>query len=344
MYKILSVLCFFLVFNLQLEAQKKSDFNILPPNIKVGDSKYSKLHYIEARENPDDMGFAYVNSWNGVQAITLSSSIEVQLQSLVGTVVLPSDEGKTIAVQMRILFFDAGNGRAESKSKCNLRMTLYEMDDNGNYYFLNTLDSIVISGRKDIKANASMAITSFIVDNLPYSAEEGEKALDINAVMDIDMYEKNSLPFYTEVQIPNGIYRTYKSLMNLVPDSTPDLSIIANEEGMVKEVKFADPQNTGKDKKLKTKDVYAIAVDGIPYFNFDGDFYKAYNKDGYWRFIISQKVGGSGFTLGIGIGGGGRHAAGGVGFGIPIGGKKEYVEMLIDHLNGDSYWGDRVSK
>ena len=127
-------------------ARVKSDFNIVPPNIKVGDSKYSKLHYIEARENPDDMGFAYVHSWNGVQAITLSSSIEVQLQSLVGTVVLPSDEGKTIAVQMRILFFDVGNGRAESKSKCNLRMTLYEMDDNGNYYFLNTLDSIVISG------------------------------------------------------------------------------------------------------------------------------------------------------------------------------------------------------
>lgn len=334
MHKIFSFLCLLLITSFQVQAQKKSDFNIIIPEAKIENSQYNNIRYIEARQNPDDMGVAYVNAWNGVQEVTLSSSLESQLQSLIQKVVPASNTNKTIALQMRVLFFDISD---KADNKCNLRMTLYEMDNADKYYFLNTIDTLLISDKKDIKTNVSNAITSFVIDNLPYLANEGEKALDINQVMDIDMYEKNSIPFYTESLIPDGIYNTYKSLMNLVPDSTPDLTIINNKEGEIKEVKFPDPQKLGKDKKIKAKDVYAIVEKGIPYISFDGNFYKAYNEDGYWQFIIPQKVGGSGFTLGIGIGGGGRNAAGGVGFGIPIGGKKRNMEMYIDHLNGDFY-------
>lgn len=343
MKKVYLVLLFFTMFSLQSWSQKKSDFNIGMPTSKIEDSKYNALELIEARTDPSDMGFAYVDVWNGVQQVTLNSSLENQFQSLMRALSSSQGDIKTLAVQMRVFFFNIGmKGVSEGKGTCNLRMTLYEKDGAGKYYFLNTMDTLIISDRKQVRNDASNVIVSFISENLPFYADEGEQALDMSQVMDIDMYERNSLPFYTETQFPDGIYYKYNSLKMLTPDNTSKITIEKEEDDDLKEVKIPDPEKPGKNKKLKAKEVYAIVTNGVPYIAYDGRFHKAYFKDGDWRFVISQKVAGSGFSLGIGVGGGNRNVGGGVGLGIPIGGKKQNIEMFIDHLNGDVFFGNPV--
>lgn len=180
-------------------------------------------------------------------------------------------------------------------------------------------------------------ITSFIIDNISHDIDNEEQALDIQQVMDIDMYEKNSIPFFMETNLPDGIYYKYQSLKNLTPDDVSPINITKQEEDKIKEAKISDPENPGKEKKLKADEVYAFIVDGVPYIGFEGNFYKASYKEGFWSFKIMRKVAGSGFTLGVGMGGSNRNFGGGVGVGIPIGGKKEAIEILIDHLNGEFY-------
>lgn len=344
MQKITFILSLLIIFSVQINGQKKSDFVVKIPDVKVGDSKYNSLVYIESRPNPDDMGLIYINAWNGADPVTLPSSLEAQLESLIKSISITSEEQKTLAVQMRVLFFDLGTGSQEGKGKCNLRMTLYEMDGDDNFYFLNTIDTLLLADRKKIKETASDAITAFIIGNLPYYAQEGETILNIDQVMDIDFYEKNSIPFYIEDSLPDGIYLGYKSLKNLTPDMSSDVTVTKSDEGEIKEIKIPNEEKPGKFRKLKEKDIYAIVTEGIPYISFDGDLYKAYRKDGEWVFIITQKVAGSGFSLGVSVGTSGSHGGGAVGFGIPIGGKKESIEMIIDHLNGDFYWGGKVEK
>lgn len=343
MKKVSFILLFFVIFSMYSWGQKKSDFNIVIPDIKVEDSKYNTLEYIEARTDAHDLGFAYIDTWNGTQQITLFSSLESQFKSLLEAISATQGEARTLAVQMRVLFFSLGTkGTSEGKGTCNLRMTLYEKDDAGKYYFLNTMDTLVVSDKKQVRAATNDAIVSFIADNLSFNAEEGEEALSIDQVMDVDMYERNSIPLYTQIELPDGVYNKYNALKMLTPDNTSGIMVEKQDGDDLKEVKIPDPEKPGKYKKLKPKEVYAIVVKGIPYIAYDGRFHKAYFKDGDWRFVISQKVAGSGFSLGIGVGGGNRHAGGGVGIGIPIGGKKENIEMFIDHLRGDIFFGDRV--
>lgn len=342
MKKVSFVLLLSVAFSMYSWSQKKSDFNIVIPDIKVEDSKYNALEYIEARTDAYDLGFAYIDTWNGAQEITLYHPLEIQLQSLLKAISAGEGE-KTLALQMRVFFFSLGaKDIPESKGTCNLRMTLYEKDNAGKYYFLNTIDTLIISDRKQVRATTSNAIVSFIAENLPFTVDEGEEALSMDQVMDIDMYERNSIPLYTQLQLPDGVYNKYNALKMLTPDNTSEITIEKQEGDDLKEVKIPDPEKPGKYKKLKPKEVYAIVIKGVPYIAYDGRFHKAYFKNGDWRFVISQKVAGSGFSLGIGVGGGNRHTSGGVGIGIPIGGKKESIEMFIDHLRGDIFFGDRI--
>lgn len=330
------------LFCLTAWSQKKTDFNITAHAKKTENNLYNSLEYIESRPDTQDLGLVYTGAWNGVQPITLPTPIDTQLKTIFGNT---SNDGndKKIAVQMRKLYFGIGTeDQNKRKGICSIRMTLYEMDGENNYYFLNTLDTLLVTKDKEIIAAAGNMITSFISDNLPYFADEGEEALDIDQVMDIDVYEMASIPFYNTEVIPDGIYKTYRSLMQLTPDDTSPASIKNADEIKIKEIQIPDPQKPGKFKKIKEKEVYAVVIQGIPCISFNGDFYSAYRNNGMWCFRISQKVAGSGFSLGISVGGGSGYAGGGTGIGIPLGGKKEIVEMIIDHLNGEIYWGDRI--
>ncbi len=326
-----------------LYAQKNSDLKITIPDVEIADSKYRNLQYIESRPNPDDMGVLYVDIWNGLQMVTAKEPIAEQLKPIVN-LMSPSEDAKTLAVQMRVLFFEQGTKETKGKNMGHLRMTLYKMDGD-KYYFLNTLDTTLLDGSAGkIRTITGDAIVSFITDNLPYDVFEDEQALDMQQVMDIDMYERNSIPFYTELNIPDGIYNNYKSLKSLTPDNPSPVTVTKADGDDLKEVKIPDPENPDKEKKVKAKDVYAVVVDGIPFIAFSGSFHKAYLKDSDWRFVISRKVAGSGFALGVSMGGGGRHGGGAVGFGIPIGGKKENIEMFIDQLNGAFFFGKKVDR
>lgn len=344
MQKIICLFSLFLILSIQLKGQKGNDFNILIPDIKVGDSKYNNLRYIESRPNPDDMGFIYGGIWNGPYPVELPISLESQLESLVSAVSFPSNEPKTIAVQMRVLFFSMGEQSREGKGLCNLRMTLYEMNEKEEYYFLNTIDTLLIDDRKKIKTSAEEVLSGFILANLPYSAGEGESALSMKEVLDIDYYEKNNIPLYIEESLPNGIYTNYKSLKKLKPDISSDITVVKTKEGEIKEIKIPNTKKQGKYRKLKSGEIYAIVENKALYISFEGNLYKAYKKDNDWRFIITQKITGSGFSFNVSVASGNSRGGGVVGFGIPLGGKGENVEMFIDHLNGDFFWGGKVQK
>jgi len=323
---------------ISLSAQKKTDFNIDIPSQKISDSKYDGLHYIESRWEPENLGVVFINNFTGYDRVTLPVPFEYQLDSLVKSVTGPRNVSKKIALQMRNILFGIGFGKHEDREICNLRMTLYEMTDDNTFYFLNTLDTLIVTPRKQIREKTGNAITSFIIDNLPYTAYEDEEAMSLEMVQNIDKYEKNNIPFYLDEQIPDGVYYTYKSLMMLTPDAVVPVEIEKDkEEGKLKAVKMADLEKPGKTKKLKGKEAYAVVEDGIPYISYNGNFHQAYFEEGNWVVNIVRKVAGSGFSLGIGIGVGGNNAAGGMGVGIPIGGKKETISLYIDHLNGDFY-------
>lgn len=337
------VLYFFFFFStFSIMGQKKSDYNV-----KFSDNQASKENYynafqiIESRPNPDDLGVVYVNSWHGVQFVTLAEPIPNQLDSLLITLSPPQEELRPMALQLRMLRFGIGeDGDNKNKGLCNIRMSLYGLekgaDDIEHYYYLATMDTLVVSDMKKIRENASDAIESFIRSNLNNRYPNSVASMSLEQVYAIDNFEKTKTPFYQTKLFVDGIYNSYAALKILKPDDVVTHLVYDKDSNSVL------LSEGGKTKKLKDEKIYAVIIDGVTYIRYNKNFYRAYFKNNNLQFTISQKAQGGGFMLGLGLGGGSSNVSMGGGVGIPIGGKKEKVEMVVDHLNGDFYWGDVV--
>lgn len=336
--KHISLIFLCIVSTFTLSAQEKNVFNIPIPQQKIKDCQYNNLQYIESRDYPNAMGYVYMGVWSGTNAVQTRIPLDIQVDSVIKALSDQSVEGRTLAFQMRKLNFGMDIIEGKEKAICKLRFTLYEMDGNENYYFINTLDTLVIAGNKGIISEASNAVIGFLSDNVRFLPEEGEPALTFDEVGNIALFEKNSIPLYVQKNLPDGVYLDYYSFSILKPSET-SMTVTKDASGDLKEVKIPNIEKPGKERKLKNQEAYVVVLDGTPYIEYDRKYRAAYKKNDNWNFVISQKVQNSGFSIGIGIGGG-RGGVGG-GIGIPIGGKKEYIEMFIDHLNGDFYFGEK---
>ena len=340
-----SLLLCLLLFSIPIHAQKKSDFNIPLSTKPIEGARYNKLKFIAPQSflDNENLGLTSINMWGSPQYVTLSTPIDLQFNSLVQSMGASLTEDRTLALQMRVLFFTVGMNNDDNRGKalCNIRVTLYEVDDNDadRYYFLSTLDTLVVNKAKNIKKEVANAITTFIADNIVMSAMADEPAITMDEVGDIETFERFGTPFYTDSILPDGVYTTYKSLKNLSPD-VRGINMRYDEES--KDIVIVGPK---KENKLEAKIAYGVVIDGVPYIKFENKFYRAYKKNDDWCFAYTQKIAGSGFTLNFGFGVGVNSRVGvGSGVGIPIGVKSENIEMYIDHLNGDVFWGDRINK
>lgn len=313
---------------IQLSAQKKSDFNIEIPTVKIEDSKYSELFYIESRSEPENIGYS-----SGKKKVTLFNPLDHQLHSLMHAITHPDANTKTLAIQMRNLFFSPGIGKNSGKVVCKLRMSLYETDDEETFYYMNTIDTFVVSKSKKIKEDVSKVIVSYITDNLSVYADEGAESIDLESILKgwIVDREKSENPLYLHKKIPDGIYYNYASLKNLTPDFVTAVGIVKDKDGKLKEIKVPDYERPGEYYNPDTKTVYAVVDNGIPYIGFSGYFYEAFFKDGNWKFTAVQRGKGdrlwSVFYIGfipVGV------------INIPVGAKKD-VNICIDHLDGHFY-------
>jgi hypothetical protein len=132
--------------------------------------------------------------------------------------------------------------------------------------------------------NGSRLITNFIATSL-WKEPVDSVAYGFNDILHMDSIEKRKIVLYNTTIFADGLYTSYASFMNQVPDKQVTID---EKKGKISSVKMT--AENGEMLKVKRKDVYAIVYKGQPYIATEYDYYPLEKRDDDFYFTGKAKV------------------------------------------------------
>jgi hypothetical protein len=248
----------------------------------------------------------------------------LQLTNVISSLIDSTAQEGELLFQLRQLSFAEITGAMSEKGYCYLKAAIYSKT-NDQYQKLGSIDTVILVKAMDVtKAlfrRGSKTITDFIANNLIKKADEPDY-YSSSDIVNLDSLEKRKIIVYNTSAYSDGLYETYKSFMNQVPDK--QITVEMKSEKM----SVKAPDQNGKPEKIKAKDIYAIVYKGQPYIATEYGYYPLQKTGDDFFFTGKAKV-----TANTG-----DVIVAGVFFGL-IGSliasdAEATFEMKIDHLNG----------
>lgn len=313
--------------NMHLSAQQHNrEFEISLPETKTTGSLYNKISFIDAREDSSQMGIIQTGAFNRKAAVVAKTALPVQLSKLMDALVDSTAKDGELVFQLRQLSFAEVTGAFSEKGYFFFRVMLYAKTDQG-YAPLAAIDTaIVIKSSWDVSKgifkSGSKMVSNFISSNLLQAP--GTTPIAFSEVQKIDSIEKAGLKVYTDTGWQNGIYSSWNSFKQQLPDKPVLESVI--KEGTLKILKVMGEDN--KPEKIKSKKIYAVVCNGQPFIATEFGYYPLKKKKNDLFFTGKANVTAST----------GDVIAASMFFGI-IGGllasdAASTFEMKIDHVSG----------
>jgi hypothetical protein len=130
---------------------------------------------------------------------------------------------------------------------------------------------------------ANNIIVAFIRNNLRKSASDAI-SYTYAEIKNPDSTEKSKLKLYTTTAYTEGLYSSYRSFSNQVPDKQV---IIEEKKSKIKEVRSMD--GSGNQQEVKQNLVYALVYKGTPYISTSFGYYPLVKKNDNFYFTGRAK-------------------------------------------------------
>jgi hypothetical protein len=240
-----------------------------PPTMKVIHSLYRSIDVLDSREDTVIGITQFGPLKNRDASLTLRSPLQPLFTRLMDSLIRPDAGEGRLVFQLR----DFNYVEKYETRYCFLSATLY-----ARYGLrckkLADLDTVIIfiagmgsNIRKALEPESSKIIANFIAgalvrepaDSLSYTPDE---------IGRIDSIEKRRILIYNRTDYVDGIYFTYSSFKQMLPDRQ---AIFKVKRDAITGVSMLDDQ--AKAVKLKPKDVYAVVHQGKPFISTGYDYY-----------------------------------------------------------------------
>ena len=314
------------VVNFHLKAQHNREFEISLPETKATGSLYNKISFLDSREDSSQMGILQTGAFNRKAAVVTKTPLPVQLNKLMSALVDSTAKDGELLFQLRQLSFAEVTGAMSEKGYFFFRAILYAKAGQ-SYTMLASIDTAIIiksslDVTKGIFKRGSNLVSSFVSNHLLQTSNTA--GVTFSDVVKIDSIEKAGLKIYSDTGWQNGIYSSWNSFKQQLPDKPVLESVI--KEGKLKTLKIMGDDN--KLEKVKSRSIYAVVCNGQPFIATDYGYYPLEKTNGEIFFTGKAKVTAST----------GDVIAASMFFGI-IGGllasdAAATFEMKIDHLSG----------
>jgi len=301
------------------------DFEITLPHQKVEHSLYKTIALIDSRYDTTFMGIIQLGAFNKKAKVIPEIPFSTQLQNVLNSLAADDSKNGKLLFHLRQFNFAELTGTTSEKGYCYLRADLYS-ESNSGYQKISSIDTVIFIKAMDVTRSlfrkASKMITGFIAYNL-VRKPSGSKDYSFDEVAKMDSIEKRKIKVYNTSEYTDGLYLTWQSFMNQVPDKP-----IIIEKKNNKVVSMHILNEKGKKVVLHATDAYAIVVEGEPFIATDYGFYLLKKIDDDFKFIGRAHTNARA----------GDVIAASVFFGI-MGGvmatdASATFEMKIDHING----------
>lgn len=282
--KKLTLLCIFtlLIFTHLFSQRFTEDFEISLPDQKVEHSLYKTIECIDSRYDTTFVGIIQLGAFNKKAKVIPKIPLSVQLQNVLNSLTDTSSKDGELLFQLRQFNFAELTGVTSEKGYCYLRADLYTKGSAG-YQKISSIDTVIFIKAIDVTRSlfrrASKTITNFIAGNLLQESSDSNY-YSLNEVIKMDSIEKRKIKVYNTLKYTDGLYLTYQSFKDQVPDKQ---IIVEMENNKVVSMNILNKK--GKEVLLKTKDAYAIVVEGKPFISTDYGFYLMKKIDDDFKFV-----------------------------------------------------------
>jgi hypothetical protein len=326
MRKLILLCIFTLVSFAHLFSQRLTEnFEITLPGEKVEHSLYRTIECIDSRYDTTFMGIIQLGAFNKKAKVIPEIPFSTQLQNVLNSLAGKDSKDGKLLFHLRQFNFAELTGTTSEKGYCYLRADLYSESDN-SYLKISSIDTVIFIKGVDVTRalfrKASKMITNFIGYTLDRKVS-GSDYYSFREVAKMDSIEKRKIKVYNTSEYTDGLYLTWQSFMNQVPDKQ-----IIVEKKNNKVVSLNILNERGKKVVLHPTDAYAIVVEGVPFIATDYGFYLLQKINDDFKFIGRAHTNARA----------GDVIAASVFFGV-MGGvmateASATFEMKIDHING----------
>lgn len=293
------VLCC-ITYNLSAGSDTKPFELTTPPDLVVNNSRYNKIEFLDSRSFTDYLGFVQTSIFNFMTPVVEIPSLEKQLANVFQEITNNTAQKGTLLFQLRRLYFSEITKSASETGYCHIRYNLYEKKDD-RYYFINTLDTLVMVKAMDVTGKllnrASNTIVSHIANSLTLQSDSNQSYSMVD-VLNINYFEKGKLKLYGINPLKDGLYSNFQEFANQTPKEYKIEPYF--EDSLLISFKMSDIK-TNKQVKVKTDNVYAIVINGQAYVSNYKCYIPIYKKDGEYLFVNKGTIRNSTFFHTTGI-------------------------------------------
>lgn len=258
------------------------DFSITLPKEKVENSLYKTIRFVDSRYDTSYMGIVQLGVFNKKARVIPDKPLSQQITDIVNALNDNNVQDGNLLFQLRQLYFAEITGAMSERGYCYLRADMFA-EQNNRFVPLKTIDTVILVSSMDVTKGlfrrGSATITDFIKSSLT-AAPQSTESYSIDDVVNIDNIEKSKMPLYTATGYKDGIYRTWESFKNQLPDE--QVTVERNKNG----IKAVTIQNEkGKAQIVKLKDMFALVDGGTPYISTEYGLYPLTKEknDFYYR-------------------------------------------------------------
>lgn len=282
----LSIVCLFIASKL-FSQDKIKQFKLSTDVKKVERSLYRNIQFLDSREDTTSFGIVRVGTLNKEAIVKPASDLSGQL----GTLLLalnPENAGSNdLLFQLRRLkFVEKAEGKLEF-GFCFFRANIYT-PVNGGYKAIAAIDTFITVESGDVTnllfEQTEKAIVRFVSNTLTKDTLNC-RHYTMDEIVKIDEVEKKNIKLYNVSEFTDGIYTSFESFKEQVPDFT--LFSITFEDGEIKDLKAKNRR--GKIIKVGSDEVYAIVNRGQPYISAEFGYYPLVKNNNDFYFIGDDK-------------------------------------------------------
>jgi len=304
---------------------RTQNFDFTLPDQKITGSLYKTIKLIDSRQDTLSVGIIQRGIFNEKTKQIPKPSFSIQLSNILNALTDSSASDGELLLHLRQFNFAEVTSSFSEKGYCYIRAELFSKN-NDKYQLLDRIDSVVLVKAGDVTIpllrRSSQALSGFIGNNLQ-KASVDPGFYSFNDIIKMDSLEKIKIPVYNASSYTEGLYKTFTSFSNQLPDNQITATIKKEKISNVKMV-----IDSARSEPVNKKDIYAIVYKGVPYISTEFGYYRLNKIDGDFHFTGRAKT----------TANSGDVVVASIFFGL-IGGllassSDAVFEMRIDHLSG----------
>jgi hypothetical protein len=323
-----TLVCLLLLFSsIGAYAQNKVILEIRPSKIEVKNSLYKTIILMDSRADTS-LGLVQTGAFNRIAMVVTKQPLAKEVSHILNSLIDNSAANGVMLLHLRQFSFAELTAGMSEKGYCAFQADLYAQKQD-QYQLIGSIDTLFnlrssIDITNSLLRKGSDTLTGLIKDHLLKQPLTDATVFNYNDLLHIDSIEKLTIKVYNATTYTDGLYLSYNSFKNQIPDKEVTVTGRYLYQGGVKAL-----DEKGKLKDIKLNKTYAIVYKGSPYIVTQYGFYPLKKENNEFLFTGKAKVSANTGTV----------IAASAMFGllgalIASGSDDATFDMKIDHRNG----------